>query len=145
MARRSKRRRRQGRFEDIRPATPKPEICKRVSGESWRERHYRRKQIANSDQSVGILQEFCDANGLTLAIRNQNHHFTVRRPEDEAGRHLAQWWPQTAKLVFWSQWRKGVHCHDVKQLIGEIQLEFKRLEKQANKQKGASGGEEKND
>lgn len=127
MGRRGRQRRRKGRFEDVRPASAKAEICKRVSGETWKERHTRRKQIANGDQSIAILQAFCDANGMELAIRNKQHHFIVHRPEDQPGEHLAQWWPQTAKLVFWSQWKKGVHCHDVTQLIVEIKLEFRRL------------------
>jgi hypothetical protein len=118
--------RRRKRFEDVRPAETPAKLCRRQRGESWRQRHERRKETAVSPASLTMIQNFCQSRGLTLAIKNNNHHFIIRRPVDKPGEHLAQWWPQTAKLIFRCQWSRGVHCHDAAQLIFEISRQLEK-------------------
>ena len=88
-----------------------------------------RKSVANNSRSLDALGAFCEAEGLALKVANKMGHYIIRRPIDKPGEHFAQWWPKTAKLVFRCAWDRGVHCHDVTQLIAEIRRELRKGEK----------------
>ena len=76
-----------------------------IPGESASDRHQRRLESALKD-SCG-LQVWLAAKGFELQIKNYGHHWIMTR-----GRHIAEWWPSSAKLVINKRWDRGSHCHD---------------------------------
>jgi len=79
--------------------------------ENWRERHDRRKEAALTQRET--VEGWCRRNKFTIQITNNGHHWQMRNPNNKS----IQWWPSSGKLVIGSFWNKGVHVHDIYQLI----------------------------
>lgn len=106
-------------YADKRTARTKSTLCKRKQHEDWRTRHKRRFNVAQ--ESASIATAWADENGWKFSVKNNGHHFIFDRPGDDPKIHFAQWWPQTAKLVIKHEWKRGIHCHDIHQVITEIE------------------------
>ena len=81
-------------------------------GEQPASRHARRKAVAQRDHDA--LDAWCDEHGAILRVNNDGHHWIID------GIIHAEWWPSSAKLVIERQWQHGIHCHDVFQVIGQL-------------------------
>ncbi len=90
-----------------------------IDGEDYRTRHKRRLDLNLSKQD--FVAEEAAALGLTLRVTNDGHHWQFR-----GGDLNADWWPSSAKLVFDSKFKSGVHVHDYQRLIEEIAKEVYR-------------------
>ena len=95
-------------------------VCPYKEGETASDRHERR--LNGNIKMSKIVSKWCEDKGITVKITNHGHHWAMFR----AG-HLAEWWPSSAKLVFNKQFDKGIHCHDVHQLIQAIDKRWKLL------------------
>ena len=89
------------------------EISPYIEGEPARVRHQRRKKTANNHEDK--LREFARQNAFEFKVKNDGHHFILKKRK-----FIAEWWPATAKLVINKQWKKGIHCYDYKQLIKQV-------------------------
>lgn len=87
-------------------------------GEHPKDRHERRLQV--NKEHADILRNYCQSNGWRFAIKNEGHHWQIRR-----GNLILDWYPATAKFVVNQQWEKGIHVHDITQI--KSYLEFARL------------------
>jgi hypothetical protein len=84
--------------------------------EDHRDRHVRRKE-ANL-QMQDHLEKWCDANGLRMVVTNEGHHWSFYAHDAKRGDpQLFEWWPASAKMVIAQQYRKGIHVHDITQVI----------------------------
>lgn len=83
-----------------------------LRGESAQQRHDRR--FASAIAGKDSLETWCQANSATLRVANNSEHWIVRM-----GAHVVEWWPRTAKLVHDKDWERGVHTHDVHQVIAQ--------------------------
>jgi hypothetical protein len=82
-------------------------------GESAPDRHERRRRAAvEAEQRVKAWGEMTDT---AVHVTNGGHHWTFIHDEQ-----IAEWWPSSGKLVFERKYQKGVHAHDVEQVIQEI-------------------------
>lgn len=91
-----------------------------IDGEASGDRHDRR-QLHNVGR-LGRLRGYCNSNGFDLTVTNEEIHWQIKR-----GKITIDWWPRTAKMVVNKQWERGIHVHDVGQII--CYLEFiKRIE-----------------
>lgn len=97
----------------------KATTCRRKRGEPAQQRHDRRKSTALREQNDA--QRWAEYRGIRFRVSNDGHHFMFTRGNDPVGKHFAQWWPQTAKLVFWHRYDFGVHAHDMGQVIVEME------------------------
>ncbi len=100
-------------YPDAHRASIKP-TCKYILGEDYSERHARR--LSENLSSIGNFSKWASSNGFNLCIMNDGHHWKI-----EGKGLLAEWWPSSAKLVINKKWAWGIHCHDVGQLIAEIE------------------------
>jgi len=63
---------------------------------------------------------------LQLKISNDGHHWSFYAFNAAPGdKQLFEWWPSSAKLVINKQWKKGIHVHDLSQLIGVAENRLK--------------------
>ena len=106
-------------YPDKRKAQSDATICRYRHDEDAAARHARRFETAQSH--AHLASEWAAARGVSFVIRNHGHHWTFTLPDEWSNAHFAQWWPQSAKLVFWNQWADGVHAHDVPQLVAELE------------------------
>jgi hypothetical protein len=88
-----------------------------IKEEESYERHYRRFEAANNAMHDAI--RWCRARGVSLTVSNSGHHWQFKGTAF-GRRARAEWWPQTAKLVFDGKYRRGLHAHDWRQVVGEI-------------------------
>jgi len=86
-----------------------------IEGEMPNARHERRKAIAREMQDG--VQQWCDDNNAELIVTNEGHHWRILLQHGEA-----EWWPSSAKLVLDKQYDRGIHVHDAKQLIRQLDL-----------------------
>lgn len=84
-----------------------------------KERHDRRFQINVDNQSK--LINYCKGNRFSLSIKNNNEHWVIKQ-----GLNIIEWWPRTAKLIINKHWKKGIHVHDISQIISYLNF-FKLL------------------
>ena len=57
-------------------------------------------------------------NWISLVVTNKGHHWSFYAHNAKSGdSQLFEWWPASAKLVIAKQWKKGIHVHDVTQVI----------------------------
>ena len=106
-------------YRDKQTPRTKATLIKRKRGEGWKARHRRRFAIAQD--SSAIAMRWAEEHGWEFSVKNNGHHFIFHRPGDNPREHFAQWWPQTAKLVIKHEWKRGIHCHDIHQVIAEIE------------------------
>ena len=106
-------------FSDEYQATAPARFCKYRKGEGWEDRHDRRYDSAQETRH--IAQAWADEKGLEFRWLNGGHHWIFRFREDAGSEHFAQWWPRTAKLVVYSRWQAGIHAHDIRQVINELE------------------------
>jgi hypothetical protein len=81
--------------------------------ESAADRHRRRLFAAIGES--GRVDEWCKRYGCFLTISNDGHHWTIETPSFEA-----EWWPSSGKLVFDREYQRGIHTHDVQQLLAQL-------------------------
>lgn len=105
-------------YSDHTKASSKARLCEYRNGESAEARHDRRYETAQKYQAVA--KAWAEKHGWTFTVANDGHHFIFRRPGDPQDTPFAQWWPRSAKLVIQCQWKRGIHAHDVMQVIREI-------------------------
>ena len=86
------------------------EICKYKPGEQATDRHERR--LLTNKSHADKLRNYCKSNGFSCEIKNEGHHWQIKR-----GNVTLDWWPSTAKLVINRQYNKGIHVHDISQVI----------------------------
>lgn len=84
-----------------------------IEYEPPRERHHRRKTF-NLDH-IATARALLSQIGYSLEIKNEGHHWIMT-----CGRDVWEWWPSSAKLVYTKQWRRGIHCHDIEQVITQM-------------------------
>lgn len=94
------------------------EVSKFQPGEQAKDRHERRLQT--NKEYADILRNYCRSNGWRFDIKNEGHHWQMRR-----GKLILDWYPATAKLIVNQQWKKGIHVHDIGQI--KSYLEFAKL------------------
>ena len=82
-----------------------------IEGEDPSHRHLRRLEAAMHSRWPTRLENWCAGNGCTLTISNHSQHWRI------TGNLHAEWWPSSAKLVIDRQYDRGIHCHDVAQLL----------------------------
>jgi len=99
----------QDRFKTRIPA----EICKYKKGEDAKDRHARRIQTNN--EHADKLRNFCKSNGFSIDIKNEGQHWQIKH-----NGITIDWWPATAKLVVNQQFDKGIHVHDISQVIAYL-------------------------
>jgi hypothetical protein len=78
-------------------------------------RHGKRLDAALADLSDCIA--WGKAKGITIDVKNDGHHWQFRRDE----KLVAQWWPSSAKFIYRSDFKNGIHAHgwdQVARLIG---------------------------
>lgn len=109
------------RFKDTEKAKAKATLVKPRRGEDYKARHARRKSVAIKTEAQ--LQKWCEDRGLSLSVTNNGHHWCIRFSDDEHERPRYQWWPSTAKCVYRCAWKRGIHIHDIMQLIAEIEAQ----------------------
>jgi hypothetical protein len=78
------------------------------------ERHDARLQAANERQAEAVRR--CDGLDIGLTISNEGHHWQFRGGDG----WRADWWPSSAKLVIGQQWHRGIHAHDLDQVMEMI-------------------------
>ena len=103
-------------FRDRRSAG-RSQVAPYVPGESSGDRHDRRLR-ANLELEAAAARRAIEL-GLKLKIANDNHHWMFTK-----GGFSADWWPSSAKLVINKQWTRGIHCHDYKQALREIEQQM---------------------
>lgn len=81
-----------------------------IPGESKFDRHARRKHIACEMRAEAIAQ--AEQLGFAVRILNNGEHWQFSN-----GRTVIEWWPSSAKLVRDKKWERGVHAHDVTQVL----------------------------
>jgi hypothetical protein len=91
----------------------KSDLVPFIAGETEDERHARRLQV-NLAAFKEVRKEAAKR-GLSIKTFHDGHHWKFTKPE-----FLAEWWPSSAKLVFNQDWDHGVHAHDWKQVMQEI-------------------------
>lgn len=91
--------------------------------EAAADRHWRRYGSAAEAQAE--VESWCRRRGVSLRVLNRRQHWQFRIKTPGGARHLAEWWPSSAKLVFDQRWARGVHCHDVDQVRAEISRRWK--------------------
>jgi hypothetical protein len=106
------------RFDDQFKATTRADLCGYRRQETAERRHDRRFSTAQA--TAELARQFCEERGIKMTVSNHGHHFIFRLADDHPKRHFAQWWPRTAKLVFFSRWEHGIHAHDIGQVIEEM-------------------------
>jgi hypothetical protein len=82
-----------------------------IEGELPADRHVRRLEAAMHHRWQTRLENWCTGNGCTLIISNHGQHWRI------TGNLNAEWWPSSAKLVMERRYDRGIHCHDVAQLL----------------------------
>jgi len=107
---------RRKRFRDRSKASG-PTAIQYRPGESWRDRHARRKSF--NSKFVEAARDWAKSRGVFLSITNDEHHWKFAR-----GKASVQWWPSTAKCVVNERWRSGIHVHDWRQLKIILDREF---------------------
>ena len=122
-------------FRDSRKASTASVACPHRRHESAKDRHLRRLATAAHPTSQKTAGDWCDASGFTFARKNKGEHWIFYRGSCEDKELLAEWWPRTAKFVWRKKWNEGIHCHDVGQVIGEIE----RLVRKESRKKGTRG------
>lgn len=85
-----------------------------IEGEAASDRHARRFDVSLRDMAT--FMEWAKCSGFHVYVHNKGQHWQIER----AG-FIAEWWPASAKLVIGKDWEHGIHCHDVGQVIAEIQ------------------------
>lgn len=92
------------------PRAPRSTRAPFVRGESWDERHARRKTTAEADRDR--LLAWTAARGGEVALRNDGAHWHIR-----VFGSLIQWWPESGRVVRDALWRAPGKAHDVDQVI----------------------------
>lgn len=87
-----------------------------ISNESWNERHQRRKDAALERKAE--VDTWCRKNKWTIRIANNGHHWIFKTVKLK----MVEWFPSSGKLVIGKQWRKGIHIHDVDQLLLVLEI-----------------------
>lgn len=80
-----------------------------MNGENANDRHERR--LNSNLKWQDELAQWATENGYSFKVSNGGHHWILTK-----GKTRVEWWPSSAKVIFNQQWRKGIHCHDYKQL-----------------------------
>lgn len=88
-----------------------------IPGEEPGARHARRHGEAQANEERARV--FCRQVGLSLSVCNHGHHWIFSLSEPHR-MFVAEWWPSSAKLVVQKKWEKGIHVHDVDQVIGVL-------------------------
>ena len=101
------------RYKDIKGAG-RSQLVPFKPGEHPTARHERRLR-ENLAMQPRVL-EWCQQRGLAWRITNAGHHWQIR-----GGKLFVEWWPSSAKLVFNKRYDKGIHVHDVDQLIDQLE------------------------
>lgn len=107
-------------YRDKFPALVKPRTMKKRRREGFRARHSRRRVTALSQEDTA--RQWAAESGVTFRIANGGHHWMFTLSDDPPQKHFAQWWPQTAKLVFWHRYDQAIHAHEIAQVIAEMDL-----------------------
>lgn len=94
------------------------EVVKFKKGEHPKIRHGRR--LNENKEQADKLRNYCRSNGWGFDIKNEGHHWQMRR-----GDIIIDWFPATAKFIVNQQWTKGIHVHDITQV--KSYLGFARL------------------
>ena len=94
-------------------------------GEGYKSRHRRRYSINLEMQDE--MKEWCAGHGIEVEIKNEGQHWIFTK-----GKHVAEWWPSSAKMVLDKRWRKGTHVHDIRQAMGFLFAKF-QLKNRGNK------------
>jgi hypothetical protein len=84
-----------------------------IEGENPSDRHARRFEMSLHDMVT--LNAWAKLNGFMVRVHNEGHHWEIVR-----GQFVADWYPSSAKLVLYKMWHRGIHCHDVGQVIAKI-------------------------
>lgn len=69
------------------------------------------------------VARWCMDHGVKLEIKNDRHHWMFRRDN-----RLVEWWPSSAKLVVDRKYNRGLHVHDYRQAIVELEKVFPKVE-----------------
>jgi hypothetical protein len=59
-----------------------------------------------------LLRQWVESVGGTLDIKNDGHHWIVKLDA-----RCFEWWPSSAKLVIDKMWQRGIHAHDIEQVM----------------------------
>ena len=102
------------RHSDTRTATA-PAKCEWRPDEEPKRRHHRRLLYAT--QLIPKVVKWTIKVGINLTIRNNNNHWTW---ETIDGKHRADWWPSSAKLIIDRDFVNGIHAHDPGQVAREL-------------------------
>lgn len=100
------------RYSDIR-GVGRSKLIPRKQGETPEVRHERRLKANLSMKAT--LAAWCCERGVSLNTTNGGHHWQFR------GKLLADWWPSSAKLVINTKYDRGLHVHDVTQVMCELE------------------------
>jgi hypothetical protein len=92
-------------------------LTSHLVNEQFRQRHSGRLGIAHDNREW--LAASVSALGLVLI--NNEQHWRVYFNEARDHSPLVEWWPSTAKCVIFQRWGRGIHVHDVEQLLTVIQ------------------------
>lgn len=87
------------------------EIVPYKHGEDPRTRHSRR--LSENSAHVPEMKASIESMGYSLEIKNFGHHWIFKKGSNTTW----EWWPSSAKLVLNKQYRKGIHCHDFRQVL----------------------------
>lgn len=96
------------------PRAARSTVCPFVPGESWDDRHARRKTTANT--MIADLEAWCRGKGGLLSLHNDAAHYKLRFPG-----LLVEWWPETGRVVRNQNWGGPVKSHDVHQLVHRVE------------------------
>lgn len=103
--------RRRDKFADRNTPKVKAKIVKFDPAEDWKSRHERR--LTTNLAYEATMREWCEMHRIVLGIFNNGHHWKMTLVD---GR-VVEWWPSSAKLVFFKQYRGGWHVHDYMQAM----------------------------
>jgi hypothetical protein len=106
-------RKKKRRYPDVRKAG-RSLIIPYDRDETPRQRHKRR--FLRNLENWPLLQDWACEHGFDLLIKNHSQHWILKR-----GKIVAEWWPQTAKLVLDCSYREGIHTHDWAQVCALLE------------------------
>ena len=87
-----------------------------IESESWKTRHQRRMKHALENKDK--VELWCQKHKWKMYVNNEGHHWLFF---SSIGK-MVEWWPSSGKLVIGKQYKKGIHCHDYKQLLEIFKL-----------------------
>lgn len=87
-----------------------------VEGQEASLRHDRR--LCAAMERLAEARARCEAWGVELNVTNGGHHWQFRTRQTY--QRQLDWWPSSAKLVIDQQWKRGIHAHDLDQVLKRV-------------------------